>query len=53
MSGAALPTHTLLLVSFRHIFISLTSCMGDTKPNENIIQNLSPNSIIRFLEGYE
>ena len=53
MSNKCLPTRTLLYVSFRHIFINLTSFLGDTKPNENIIQDLFPNWIISFLKVYK
>jgi len=47
MSDKFLLTQTLLYVSARHIFISLTSFI------ENIIQDLPPNRIISFLEVYE
>ena len=53
MSDKFLPTRTLLCVSVRHIFLSLTSFLGDPKLNENIIQDVPPKWIIICLEVYK
>jgi len=53
MSDKYLSIQTLLQVSFRHILITLTSFRWIPKLNENIIQDLLPNSITGFLEVYK